>query len=275
MKHTVLCNDDGLVTQHAILQRNGEEEFRFFAAGLPWANYLASQSKFDMTIRPYRSYLFQVAGPTSLETLERTTGESLGDIRFLRFRPAVIAGLPVEIGRIGMSGNLAYEVRGLMDEGATVFQAILEAGKGLGIHRLGWRTYFVNHIEGGFPQTGWSFYSAAIEDAGSRAMTGPRVMPRVTGSVDPANMRARYRTPVEIGWAPTVRLNHNFRGRAAIEAEMADPRRTMVTLRWEPGGRARHPWLAAASRRELQDHRDADDAVLAARLLRSRRPCAA
>jgi vanillate/3-O-methylgallate O-demethylase len=35
MKHGVMCNDEGLVATHGILQRNAEEEYRWFAAG-PW-----------------------------------------------------------------------------------------------------------------------------------------------------------------------------------------------------------------------------------------------
>ena len=45
-------------------------------------------------------------------------------------------------------------------------------------------------------------------------------------------MRARYRTPVEAGWGATVRLDHDFVGRAAVEAEMKVPRRVTVTLKW-------------------------------------------
>ena len=36
MKHSIYCNDDGLITAHAILQRNDEDEYRYFA-GLPVA----------------------------------------------------------------------------------------------------------------------------------------------------------------------------------------------------------------------------------------------
>jgi glycine cleavage system aminomethyltransferase T len=62
---------------------------------------------------------------------------------------------------------------------------------------------------------------------------GGNVPPFYTsGSVDPADRRARYRTPIEVGWQGTVRLNHEFIGRKALEAEMANPRRTIATLRW-------------------------------------------
>ena len=230
MKHAVMCTEEGLIASHAILQRNDERELRLFAAGLPWAEYRASQTKYQVKARPVPGYLHQVAGPNSLATLERATGESLRDIAFLRFRKAKIDGLTVEVGRIGMSGNLAYEVRGPLADGPRVYDTIYRAGQGLGIQRLGWRAYFVNHIEGGFPQAGWTFFTAAIEDAKFRERAGRSV--RITGSVDPSNMRARYRTPVEVGWQRSVRFDHDFIGRKALEREMADPRRTIATLRW-------------------------------------------
>jgi glycine cleavage system aminomethyltransferase T len=233
MKHAVMCTDNGLIAGHAILQRNDEEEFRLFAAGLPWAEYLASQTSHKVKARRVPGFPHQVAGPNSLSTLERATGENLRDIGFLRFRKARIQGMNVEVGRIGMSGNLAYEVRGHLEEGPQVYDAIYHAGQDFGIQRLGWRAYFVNHVEGGFPQAGWTFFSAGIEDPRFRELTG-RGAPKVTGSVDPANMRARYRTPVEVGWERTVRFDHDFIGRKALEEEMANPRRTVATLRWNP-----------------------------------------
>ena len=35
-----------------------------------------------------------------------------------------------------------------------------------------------------------------------------------------------------MGWNTTVRLNHEFAGRKALETELASPRRTVATLRW-------------------------------------------
>ena len=237
MKHSIYCTEEGLITAHAILQRNGEEEYRYFA-GQPWPHYkLVTSTEFDVQMDPSPAYLTQVAGPTSLETLERATGEDLRDIGFLRFRTASIAGKTVEVARIGMSGNLAYELRGPLDEGAEIYDAVFRAGKDLGIQRLGWRTYLVNHIEGGFPQMNWTFASAANPDPGYQEfVVASRFTPPMasTGSVDPADFRARLRTPVELGWQRAVKFDHDFIGRAALEAEVANPRRTTVTLRWNP-----------------------------------------
>jgi glycine cleavage system aminomethyltransferase T len=238
MKHSIYCNDDGLICAHAILQRNDEHEYRLFATP-PWPHYqlVASAGRFRVEMRPTPAYLTQVAGPTSLETLERATGEDLRDIGFLRFRQAKIAGRIVEIGRIGMSGNLAYEIRGPLEEGAEIYDAVFRAGQDLGIQRLGWRTYLVNHVEGGFPQVAWTFASAGVSEPGflDFMAAGPFNPPtRVSGSVDPADLRARLRTPVELRWERAVKFDHEFVGRAALEAEVASPRRRVVTLVWDP-----------------------------------------
>ena len=237
MKHGNYCNEDGLICAHAILQRNDEHEYRYFA-GQPWPHYkLVTSNDFDVQMTATPSYLTQVAGPTSLETLERATGESLRDIGFLRFRNATIDGKTVEVGRIGMSGNLAYELRGPLEEGPEIYDAVFRAGQDLGIQRLGWRTYLVNHVEGGFPQMNWTFASAADLDPGYNAFvaaSGFTPPMNVSGSVDPADRRARLRTPVELRWERAVKFDHDFVGRGALEAEVAAPRRRVVTLRWNP-----------------------------------------
>ena len=165
------------------------------------------------------------------------TGESLRDIGFLRFRNAKINGTTVEVARIGMSGNLAYELRGPIEEGPEIYDAVFKAGQDLGIQRLGWRTYLVNHVEGGFPQMTWTFWSSAYLDPGYTAFLeaiGFTPPSNVSGSVDPADARARLRNPIELGWGRAVKFDHDFIGRAALEAEVADPKRTVVTLRWNP-----------------------------------------
>jgi vanillate/3-O-methylgallate O-demethylase len=233
MKHAVMCTEDGLIAAHAILQRHGDAGFRLFASGLPWAEYQAGRSPHAVRVARRPGYLHQVAGPRSLEVFERATGESLKDITFLRFRASRIGARVVEVARIGMAGTLAYEVRGPLEKGPKVYDALYRAGSGLGMQRLGWRAYFVNHVEGGFPQSGWTFFTAAIADAGFVRHYGGR-LPRLTDSVSPQDLRARFRTPLEVGWGRSVRFDHDFIGRQALEAEAANPRRTIASLRWNP-----------------------------------------
>jgi glycine cleavage system aminomethyltransferase T len=227
MKHAVMLNEDGLIAAHGIVERKGEDHFESFAGGPPGSD-LTVDGSLDVEVKRLTHYLFQIAGPTSMQVLEKATGESLRDIRFLRFRESRINGIRTEVARIGMTGNLAYELHGPMEEGPPIYEAVYKAGQELGIERLGWGTYLCNHVEGGFPQHTWTFINAIAP------ADWPELRRRwqVSGSVDPMSIRARNRTPVEVGWHGMARFDHDFVGREALASEMASPKRTTVTLRW-------------------------------------------
>jgi vanillate/3-O-methylgallate O-demethylase len=232
MKHAVMCNEEGLIAAHGITERKAEDQFEFFAAP-PWPVQRLAGTSYKVEAQRRNDYLFQIAGPTSLKTLEKVTGENLRDMRFLRFRESCIDGTKVEVARIGMSGNLGYELHGPIEDGPKIYDAVYRAGQEFGIERLGWGTYLVNHVEGGFPQITWTFIPVpGIPDETARAFIGQFF--KISGSVDPANLRARYRTPVEVGWHRMCKFDHDFLGRTALEAEVAQPKRTVVTLRWNP-----------------------------------------
>jgi glycine cleavage system aminomethyltransferase T len=228
MKHAVMCNEEGLIVAHGIIERKGEDHFESFAGGPP--GMTRATVPFNVEIKRLDHYLFQIAGPTSLQVLEKATGENLRDIRFLRFRESHVTGITTEVARIGMTGNLAYELHGPIEEGPAIYEAVYKAGREFGIQRLGWGTYLVNHVEGGFPQHTWTFIGAVAPSE------WPDVMKRwqVSGSVDPMNIRARNRTPVEVRWHNMAKFDHDFIGREALAAGIAKPKRTTVTLRWNP-----------------------------------------
>jgi glycine cleavage system aminomethyltransferase T len=234
-KHLVMCNNDGLIENHALVNRDGEDTFRMFA-GNPWPLMrLLGAEKYRAEIQPNEIFIYQFAGPLSLTVLEKATQESLRDVKFLDTRPTRIPGVDavIEVSRIGMAGTLAYELRGPAAAGPQVYDTVYQAGKEYGIKRLGWLTYTVNHEEGGFPQQTVSFTSASEADpvwSSSPATNGMAM--KKSGSIDPANLRARLRTPGEVDWMWMARFDHDFVGRAAVEAESKNPRRKVVNLLW-------------------------------------------
>ncbi len=230
MKHAVMCTADGLIAAHGILERKGEEEFELWAS-TPWPLQVLAQESWDVQATFKHDYLFQIAGPRSLELLEHVTGEDLRDIKFLRFRDSQIGAKAVEVARIGMSGNLAYELHGPMADAQQIYDTVYAAGAPFGLERLGWGTYLVNHVEGGFPQGTWTFVPhPGVDDA--QALAFLKSAYHLSGSVDHGDVRARYRTPVEVGWHTMCKFDHDFIGRAALEKEVAQPRRTVATLCW-------------------------------------------
>jgi vanillate/3-O-methylgallate O-demethylase len=234
-KHAIACDERGLIAGHGVLQRLGAEEFCLYVSG-PWAGYAFSQFRGDVEQIVKDDFLFQIAGPTSLATLEAATGESLRDVAFLRYRQTAVNGHPVQIMRVGMAGTLAFELHGPMAQAAEIYDAIVRAGEPHGLERLGWQTFQVNHVEAGFPQQFWTFSSAMHDHPGFRAYMAQQPWrfpdPIMAGSIDPADFRARCRTPQEVGWQRSIRLDHDFTGRDAITRELADPQRSVVTLEW-------------------------------------------
>ena len=162
-KHAVMCTKDGLIASHGIVHRNADDAIQLYVAGI-WANYLQTRTKLRVTTRRVHHFLFQIAGPTCLQTLERVTGESLRDVGFLRSRKVQVRGKSLTLLRIGMAGTLAYELHGPSEYASEIYDAVVDAGQEFGIERLGWNSYFVNHVEGGFPQSVWTFHSASETD---------------------------------------------------------------------------------------------------------------
>ncbi|GAA4024770.1 aminomethyl transferase family protein [Streptomyces plumbiresistens] len=241
-KHLVMLNENGYIASHGLTVRDSEESFRHFAA-MPWPMYQAPSLGLDVEIKLRDIFLFQVAGPTSLQVLERLLGESLRELKFLGVRqisiPGIDASVEIELSRIGMAGTLAYELRGPLEHGPAVFDAVFQAGKEFGLKRLGWRTYVVNHTEGGFPQQGCTFLPGAFADPGfvTHPVFGAGLPPSqiegpLPGSADPKDLTARLRTPFEVNWGWMAKFDHDFIGREALEAEAANPRRKTVVLRW-------------------------------------------
>ncbi len=223
-------------------------------------------------------YPFQIAGPTSLQVLERATDESLRDIGFLKFRDTQVEGLTSEVCRIGMSGTLAYELRGPLAEGPEVYDAVVRAGADLGIERLGWRTYTVNHVEGGFPQSIWTFMAAAENDAGYMAFLGnyPALQSHPYGERRPGGHAERV-SARRSSWTGTARRASitTSRAGAALEQEVRGPEAHDRHAALERGGRTSTSTARCCAKGEPYNPDRAPDPPASARIPRARGPRAA
>jgi glycine cleavage system aminomethyltransferase T len=198
--------------------------------------YALAQGNYDVKGEDLtgKVFLFQLAGPRSLEILEKATGADLHDVRFMRQGHTEIRRMEFDVLRMGMAGTLAYELHGRIEDAIPVYNALLKAGAEFGIKRLGQYAYMMNHTEDGFPQAYYHFPYPWADDPGFvKALGGKTDMmwSPLRGSMGP-DINLRYRTPVELGWAKMIKFDHDFVGRAALEKEVANPRRRMVTLVW-------------------------------------------
>jgi glycine cleavage system aminomethyltransferase T len=239
-KHVIMCNDDGLIMTHGVTIRLGEDDFMTFWL-MPWVNFLAESGDYDVKGENLtgKVFLFQIGGPRALEVLEAATQDDLHHIRYMRSGPTKIAGADVSVAtdvtvlRVGMTGALAYEVHGPIEQAQEVYKAILKAGEPFGLQRIG--SAHDTHTENGFSQGYMHFLHPWYEDpkiAKPLAAFGrPSEPPPMRGSAEP-DIRLRYRNPIEVGWGHMIKFDHEFQGKAALEREVANPKRKMVTLVW-------------------------------------------
>jgi glycine cleavage system aminomethyltransferase T len=234
-KHAIMCNEKGRVMMDGVLVRLGEDDFITYWLA-PYMPYALAQGKYNATGEELtgKVFLFQLAGPRSLEILEKATGDDLHDVRFMRQASTAIQGMKFNVLRMGMAGTLAYELHGKVEDAHSVYNALLAAGAQFGIRRLGQFAYMMNHTEDGFPQAYYHFPYPWADDPGFVQALGGRtdmMWSPLRGSMGP-DIRLRYRTPVELGWDKMIKFDHDFVGRAALEKEVANPRRKMVSLVW-------------------------------------------
>jgi vanillate/3-O-methylgallate O-demethylase len=244
-KHAVMCDHGGRVIAEGVLMRFGEQDFSFQGGPMNyWLAYMCEAGGYDATTTIEDGFNFQVSGPAALYALEKVTGDSLRDIGFMRFRETGIGSMRFKILRQGMAGEIGFELQGRQQDLLPVYDAILETGRAFGMRQLGVRTFSINHLEACFPTYGTDYKSPAFSGQ-TPELEGFReylrnVAPqsfgshnRTRGSFVGTDLLDWCRTPVELGWGKYARFDHDFIGRAGLEAEVANPKRGIVTLVWD------------------------------------------
>ena len=238
-RHGIMCDEKGRIMQDGVVLRLAGDEFYTMWLD-PYIGHVFSKGGYDAvgTALTGQRFLFQVAGPRSLEILEQATGSDLHDIAFGRHKTAKIGGADVRVFRLGMAGSLAYEVHGDMPNGADVYKAIWEAGRDYGLQKLGHVAYMLNHTEDGFPQAYYHFPYPWYDEPGFAQYLDERpgagfmmFMPRLLGSAGD-DLQKRFVTPFDTGWENRIYWDHEFVGKKALQQMAKGPLRTVVTLEW-------------------------------------------
>ncbi len=247
-KQFVACNEDGYVIGDAILFYLDDELLSL--VGRPsahnWVQYHCETGSYDATVeRDERSavnpgnrklYRFQVQGPNALLVLEKANGGPLPEIKFFNMGRLTIGGREVRALHHGMSGVPGLELFGPWDEGEDVRAAIVAAGEEFDLCQVGARVYATNTLE-----SGWIPCPVPAVFTGDSMKPYREWLPangyEATGSLGGSwyadDMSDYYRTPYELGYGSFVKFDHDFVGRAALEAMDPGSQWRKVTLAWD------------------------------------------
>ncbi|TBC75405.1 FAD-dependent oxidoreductase [Rhizobium leguminosarum] len=198
--YTQMLNDKGGIECDVTVARIAENEY-YIVTGTGFATH-----DFDWIARNIPAAMhaelvdvtsaysvLSLMGPNSRVVLEKVTGSDVSNAAFPfgKVRTIGIAGCPVRALRITYVGELGYELHVPIEYATTVYDVLMASGGELGLVNAGYRAIESCRLEKGY---------------------------RAWGSdIGPDH------TPVEagLGWAVKMRKNIPFRGREAIERQLA------------------------------------------------------
>jgi aminomethyltransferase len=153
--YTPWCDEHGKVIDDGTIHRLADVEFRWTAAD-PQFRWLTMNARgLDVSIEDVSESVAAVAlqGPLSRHVLEAASGESFGDLRYFRRRPAKLrAGrrrIGVDVSRTGYTGDLGYELWIPADLAADAWDVLMTAGQPFGIRPAGMLALDVVRLEAG------------------------------------------------------------------------------------------------------------------------------
>jgi vanillate/3-O-methylgallate O-demethylase len=247
-KQFVACNHDGYVIGDAILFHLAPDSFVLVGRppALNWVQYNLEAGNYNAVAErdersfvnrtgARRSYRYQVQGPKAKKVMEKVTGRPVPDIKFFNMDVFTIAGCRVRALRHGMVGQPGWELFGPWADADKVRDAIVEAGRDLGIRKVGARTYPTSTLESGWiPSPVPAVYTGELMKPYREWLKGTsyEATASLGGSFVSKNIESYYLTPYDLGYGGFVRFDHEFIGRAALEKLAKKPKRQKVTLVW-------------------------------------------
>jgi glycine cleavage system aminomethyltransferase T len=245
-KQFVAVNPDGYLIGDAILFHLEEELFDLVGHPMviDWVTFNLERGDYQATVErddnsavrasgPPKLYRYELQGPTAAAIIEQVSGAPLPDVKFFNMAEFTIDGRRVHGLRHGMAGQPGFEFFGPWKDSEAVLSALLEAGKDHGLVRVGAKAYSTANLESGWvPAPMAALFSDDPLMAEYRAWLSIDKVGSIGGSLDSADIRDYYLTPYEIGYGKSVKFDHDFIGREALERIAGEPSRTKVTLEW-------------------------------------------
>jgi len=238
-KHVVHCNESGKVIHDGILSRLGEDEYVLFGRNGFYVNWYLDKHNYNVTVTLEDWYNLQVAGPNALSLLEEACCESLRDVKFMYNKRINIRGKSMWALRQGMSGEPGFELQGPITDKYELVDDLMEIGKKYDAHRLGARCAAINHLEACFPTIIVDYIPAFMDgdlleyyNIFKASMPAHTTDIALAGSYEGDTISDYYRSPIELGWGKSIKFDHDFVGRKALEEELANPKRIIRTLVW-------------------------------------------
>jgi vanillate/3-O-methylgallate O-demethylase len=243
-KQFIAVNHEGFVIGDAILFFLAENSFDLVGHPMviDWVQYHLETGDYDVTVErdgnsivrqgPPKLYRYELQGPNALALVEKVTGGPVPPTKFFHMTAFTIDGTTVRALRHGMAGQPGFELFGPWAEGDAVRHTLLGAGAEFGLVQVGSMGYSSANLESGWVPSPLPAIFSGQGTAAYRAWLGAASAGSLAGSLASEHIEDYYVTPYDLGYGRSVAFDHDFIGRAALEAHADSQTRQKVTLVW-------------------------------------------
>jgi aminomethyltransferase len=159
-QYSMICAPDGGILDDLIVYRLADDRFMVVANASNAhvvSDALAERLKGRHAVLDDQSLstgLIAVQGPRSLEIVGGLTDLDLGSIRYYGIAEGIVAGIPAQVARTGYTGEDGFELFVDVDRAGEMWDALLEAGRPLGMVPVGLGARDTLRLEAGMPLYG-------------------------------------------------------------------------------------------------------------------------
>jgi glycine cleavage system aminomethyltransferase T len=246
-KQLVAVGHDGNMVGDCILFCLGDHHVRIVGRppALNWVQFHAETGDYDVSVRRDERtvqnpkgrelYRLQLQGPHASEIFERVNGGPMPDIPFFSMGRFKVGSYDVTALNHRMSGFPGLEFFGPYAEIEGVRETILEAGRDLGITRVGARAYASVATESGWIANTLPAVYSSDEMKGFRQWQNGRSFEgnlALGGSHVSDRIEDYYLTPWDLGYGYILKHDHDYIGREALEARKDEPHKKKAWFLW-------------------------------------------
>ncbi|MFI6489726.1 glycine cleavage system aminomethyltransferase GcvT [Streptomyces sp. NPDC050564] len=159
-RYTMICQADGGILDDLIVYRLADTAYMVVAnasnAQVVLDALVERAAGFDASVRDDRDAyaLIAVQGPESPGILKSLTDADLDGLKYYAGLPGTVAGVPALIARTGYTGEDGFELFVKPEHAVELWQALTEAGEGVGLVPCGLSCRDTLRLEAGMPLYG-------------------------------------------------------------------------------------------------------------------------
>ena len=161
--YTAWCDDEGKIIDDGTVARLGEDFFRMTTATptLYWLqdNAFGMDVEIEDVTDAYGAVALQ--GPMSRDILQQLTDADMSDLKYFHLLETKLAGAPVNVSRVGYTGDLGYEIFADPDHCEKIWDALMETGADYKMLPAGMISLDMARIEAGLLLLDADFHSAS------------------------------------------------------------------------------------------------------------------